>query len=185
MAKRPTLDPTEHPRPHVDVPMKIFGEPLFNGRYDLVGKFVHHWCHAVWKKDPKVSGAAGWLDEKDLEIAILTGFIVRTRGGKLRLTGPNKDPQWLLDVRKRWWTYAIEAIDQGLVKIGHTIHIDKRLDELQVASPHPLRMIGHIEADVEKRLHRALRPWWRGGEWFDLNDETRLIIFAELEAVTP
>lgn len=180
MAKRPTLDPTEHPRPHIDVPMKIFGEPLFNGRYDLVGEFVHWWCHAVWKKDPRF--ICDWLTAEDLKIAIHTGFIV-SRRGKLFLTGPNKDKNWLCDVPKEWWTYAIEAVDQGLVKIGHTIHIDKRLDELQVASPHQLRMIAKAKCDAERRLHRQLRPWWRSGEWFELNDESRAAIFAQLEAV--
>ena len=179
MTKRPTLDPTEHPRPHIDVPEKIFGDPFFSNRYDLVGRFVKLWCHCVWKKDPTF---VNLLDDNDLDDALHFGWIVKRRG-KLFMTGPKKDPKWLLSVPKTWWTYAIEAVDQAMVKVGHTIHIDKRLDELQVASPHQLRMIARGEVDLEKRLHYLLRPWWRGGEWFDLNDETRTIILSSLEAV--
>lgn len=182
--KRPTLDPTEHPRPHIDVPMSIFGEPLFQNNYALVGEFVHWWCFAVWKKDPSFSPAQ-WMTDRDVNVAVITGFLVEdsSRRGGYRLTGPNKDSRWLLDARKSWFTYAIEAVGQSLVKVGHTIDVDRRLDELQCSSPHHLEIIALKSGDLERLLHRRLRDHRVSGEWFVLNDETRRTILASLDPV--
>lgn len=175
MARRPTLNPDEHPRPQVMVPMSIFGDPMFSSDYSRVGRWVHMWTHAVWKKDPTFRPFYEDRDEKTIELALICRWIVRQRG-KTRLTGPFRDPKWLLDVPKKWTTYAIEAVGQGLVKVGHTIDVVRRLDELQVASPHELRLLGVIDGDYEKAIHREIRDHWQGGEWFALNDVTAAIL---------
>lgn len=178
--KRPRLDPTEHPRPQVMVPMSIFGDLLFRNDYALVGEFVHWWCHAVWKKDPTFH-TAGWADGI-LERAIGSGFVVadkRSRTG-YRHTGPSKDPRWLLDKRRRWSTYIVEAVDQNIVKIGKSTDVERRFDELQVACPHDLRLLVVIDGDHEQTLHRRFSLHRVNGEWFAKTDEIRVYL-ASLE----
>jgi hypothetical protein len=158
----------EHPRPHIDVPMSIFGESLFAGRPDLVGQFVHHWCHCVWKKDPAFFGV--FLNERELRVAIDTGFLVNKKG-KLRMTGPYRDQNWLLDLPREWWTYAIEAVGSMTVKIGRSINPDSRFLDLQKCSPLPLRTLGKRRGDVEGALHSELSAHRISGEWFRLNED--------------
>lgn len=175
--KRPTLKADEHPRPQVMVPMSLFGTPPFSGNYALVGEFIHWCCHAVWKKDPRFIAEKSF-DEDTIGALVHLGFLVKRRG-VLFLAGPFRDPQWLTDVKRTWITYAIEAVEQNTVKVGHTTDIERRLDELQCASAYPLRIIGMLDGDHEKRLHRLLRSHWRSGEWFALNDEVLAILRAE------
>lgn len=168
--KRPTLKPDEHPRPQVMVPMSIFGDLFFSDNHERVGRWLHKWTFAVWKKDPAFHGFMD-DDAQETALALRHGWLVDSRG-RLRLTGPNKDKRWLLGVRKEWWTYAIEAIDQSLVKVGHTIHVERRLDELQCASPHELRLLGSVRGDHERQLHYRMHEHRVSGEWFALNDKT-------------
>lgn len=163
--KRPRLKPDEHPRPHVDVPMSVFGDPLFSGRYDLVGWFIHMWCHAVWKKDPKLLGVYDPCTEKDIEIAIRTGYVVVESDGTRMLTGPFRNPRWLRDERKVFCTYAIQN-EAGSIKIGKSLDVERRLDELQCASSEALTLLGWIDRDVEEQLHRELATHRVSGEWF-------------------
>lgn len=175
ITKRPVLDPTEHPRPHIDVPMSIFGDPFFSDKQERVGAWVHYWCHAVWKKNPSYF----WREDSEtINLALRSGWLVRRRG-KLYFTGPNKDRRWLLDQRTSWTTYAIEAANQYLVKIGKATNVERRLDNLQVASPHDLRLLGSVSGDHEKRLHRELQRHRVGGEWFSLNAETQAVLRRE------
>lgn len=163
----------EHPRPHADVPMSIFGELLFSGRYVLVGKFVHLWCQASWKKDPVICcDDIAWLAEGEslsacriLDLAVASGFIVERDGGMF-LTGPGKDAAWLLNAQKPWRTYAIANHSRGAVKIGRSVDVERRISELQCASPERLLLMGTIDGDHEDRIHEALAAYRCSGEWF-------------------
>lgn len=177
--KRPRLDPTEHPRPQIMIPMSLFGSLPFKSDYAQIGRFTHYWCHAVWKKDPQyLPFHDNDADPEFIELAISCRFLVRNRDGSLRLTGPNADKDWLLDKRKNWQTYAIEAIGQSAIKIGKTTDIDRRFDELQVASPHELRVVVVLEGDRESELHNRFQCYRIGGEWFRYSDEIRAVICA-------
>lgn len=178
MARFKNRQADEHPRPHIDVPMSVFGD-FFNRDYALVGELIHHWCHCVWKKDPRVLGDGRVYKPEDLETLKALGYIVVDEDGCLRHTGPRKDPNWLLDQIKSWSTYAIEAIDHGLVKVGKALDPYKRLETLQIGSPHPLRLIGVVAKDIEDRVHKKLWSHWTAGEWFHFNDETRAILAEE------
>jgi|SRR3954471_24351448 len=171
-SKRPKLKPDEHPRPHVDVPMSVFGDPFFREKHERIGRWVHAWCFAVWKKDPTYRSFFERDDEQLVPYALEYGWLVKRRG-TLFLTGPNKDRAWLVGLPKTWTTYAIEALGQGTVKIGKATDVAKRLDGLQVASPHELVLLGTLKGDHESAIHRSIHGHRVGGEWFALNDETR------------
>lgn len=162
--RRPRLKADEHPRPQVTVPMSVFGDLFFMDDHAKVGRFVHYWCAAVWKKDPTFFHP---IVDSDLSGGLTHGWIVDA--DTPRLTGPRRDRCWLLDARKVWFTYAIEALGVDLVKVGHTIDVTRRLDELQCASPHQLTIIGCRRGDHEQDVHRALRPHHVSGEWFRLS----------------
>lgn len=159
----------EHPRPHVDVPMSLFGVRPFAGNYQLVGEFVHAWCHAVWKKDPGFLGSSV-ADETTMACLLSAGFLVKDGHG-LRLTGPNRDRNWLIGLPKSWMTYAIEAVGQNAVKIGRSTSVSRRLEELQGSSSCQVRLLGSVRRDVEEMLHRELSDHRIIGEWFRLSGE--------------
>ena len=180
MAKHPVLDPTEHPRPHIDVPYSIVGKYPFTGHrmHELLGLFVHWWCHAVWKKDPTFIGGYK-LDDDDIRAFTGAGFLVKRRG-VLYLTGPNKDKHWLVGLPKKFSTYAIEAVGRDIVKIGKTLDVERRLEELQIAAGHELALLGFVRNDIEGEVHRQLRAMRAHvrGEWFRLDEATREVLRA-------
>lgn len=61
-------------------------------------------------------------------------------------------------------------------KIGYTNRvIEKRLNELQIASPHKLEVVNTFETDsdaplIESILHRRYAATRLMGEWFDLTE---------------
>jgi hypothetical protein len=157
--------------------MSIFGDVLFGNDYARIGRFLHNWTFAVWKKDPTYRAFAEDDNPATLELAIYAGYVVRDKKG-LRFTGPSKEPRWLLDKSKKWKTYVIEAVDQGLIKIGKSTDVDRRFEELQVASPHELRVLVVWNGDRESRLHKQFNAHRVGGEWFRYTDEVRDAIAA-------
>jgi len=79
---------------------------------------------------------------------------------------------------------AIYLISDGeLVKIGHSKHPTKRLNQLQTGHPKKLKLIALFEWEtkgkiteriMEGRIHYLLRQFHRNGEWFKFtfsNDE--------------
>jgi len=68
--------------------------------------------------------------------------------------------------------YFIQSIDGGPVKIGSSNNPTKRLEELKIGSPVPLRIIGEIAGDEkrEKQLHEKFKDCRLHGEWFSLNE---------------
>lgn len=55
------------------------------------------------------------------------------------------------------------------VKIGHASDVSKRLSELQIGCPFPLKLMAVIPGDrrLERAFHEALHAWRVRGEWFD------------------
>ncbi|WP_443052756.1 GIY-YIG nuclease family protein [Streptomyces sp. NBC_00299] len=70
--------------------------------------------------------------------------------------------------------YAISSSDQPApVKIGKTGNVEKRLRQLQTASPFPLRVWWSRETadpDLEAKLHRHFADKRMSGEWFQFDE---------------
>lgn len=68
--------------------------------------------------------------------------------------------------------YVIGADASTLVKIGNTVSLPTRLNNLQAGSPVKLRLLQTFPGGepVERRLHLHFREQRRHGEWFDLGD---------------
>ncbi len=66
--------------------------------------------------------------------------------------------------------YFLQQGDGGPIKIGiaEGTRLDRRLKQLQTASPLPLRLLGIIEggSDLERRLHEKFAGCRLEGEWF-------------------
>jgi len=62
-------------------------------------------------------------------------------------------------------------VGEGLVKIGHSINLDRRFKELQNMSPVPVSMAGSIAGSMaqERKLHAQFEHLRRHGEWFELD----------------
>ena len=64
--------------------------------------------------------------------------------------------------------YFIDAPGTGVLKIGKSSNVDKRLKTLQTASPVKLNLLMTIEYDddLERRIHRHREDYRSHGEWF-------------------
>ena len=71
--------------------------------------------------------------------------------------------------------YFIEGEGSGLVKIGKTGNVKRRLRALQTSSPVSLNLLMTIEYDddLESRIHNKLSAHRAHGEWFRISDEVR------------
>jgi len=65
-------------------------------------------------------------------------------------------------------TYIVKA-SGGLIKIGKSALLGRRIKTLQMASPERLVLVGSVPVDIEKELHRAYREKRIHGEWFDID----------------
>lgn len=80
--------------------------------------------------------------------------------------------------------YFIQACNtEGLIKIGHTKNVTKRLSELQTGSGSKLRLLHAIDCTsklaaqtVERSLHEIFAYGKRKGEWFTQSSPLRTII---------
>ena len=83
-------------------------------------------------------------------------------GGKPRKVYPG----W--DLRDGHRVYFVEAGDSGKVKIGTSMHIRKRIHELQGGSHEPLRLLLSIEGghSIESEIHKLYKAERIGREWF-------------------
>jgi len=86
-----------------------------------------------------------------------------------RLESSN-DYTTLLDNPK---VYFIQSINGGLIKIGYSSHINRRLREIQRTSPVKLRVLATISgrADIETEIHHKFRDERKHGEWFNPSQE--------------
>lgn len=75
--------------------------------------------------------------------------------------------------RPKGWVYFIANESSGAIKIGYSSDPEKRLSDLQVASPAKLRLIGRIPggAELERQLHQKFWSLRLNGEWFKYEDE--------------
>lgn len=76
------------------------------------------------------------------------------------------------------YLYVIASVsDTNVVKLGLSKHPEKRLKQLQTASPYELKVFHQEEVSservniAEKALHSLLRHKKLKGEWFDLSVE--------------
>jgi len=69
------------------------------------------------------------------------------------------------------YIYAIKA--GGTVKIGWAGDPERRLNDLSLASPLPLRLLGFVEGTkaTEKILHRRFKEHHLRGEWFSIKGQ--------------
>lgn len=169
----------ENPDPSVTISMRVFGDPLFRDNYARLGRWVHMWNHAVWKADPRYFPIHADDESEDtIYIATMMNWLVEEADG-LWLTGPNKEPRWLRCRPKspgRWRTYIVEAVGQGIVKIGKSRDIEKRVSALQTSNPHRLRLLKVFDADIESELHERFAVFRRAGEWFSFADPIKALL---------
>ena len=81
--------------------------------------------------------------------------------------------------KREGWVYFLKA-DNGLIKIGRTNNLDKRIYHFTTKLPYKLELIHFIKTDctvkLENELHNKFDHLRVRGEWFNLNDE----IMAEI-----
>lgn len=66
------------------------------------------------------------------------------------------------------FTYVLQAVGGGLVKIGRAMRPDDRIRDIQAMSPVKLQLIAIVPGpELERRWHVEFRKARRHGEWFD------------------
>lgn len=82
------------------------------------------------------------------------------------------------------WLYLIEAVGQGVVKIGISDDVSRRLNTMQTANHAALRVLGVAErADCESEIHEAMKAHHVRGEWFRWNAESKALLEATCRAL--
>ncbi len=78
------------------------------------------------------------------------------------------------DRREKGCVYFIETADGGFVKIGYSIHVPRRFDEIGVLLP-GLRLIGYMPGTMatERWLHGKFAALRERGEWFRHTEDLR------------
>jgi hypothetical protein len=79
------------------------------------------------------------------------------------------------------YVYLIGSEESPLIKIGRTMHVTKRLAQIQNKSPVRLSVLWQVEGDAEMEfgLHRLFKPYRAHGEWFDFADHDPVALVKE------
>ncbi len=80
--------------------------------------------------------------------------------------------------------YFIRAKTRGPIKIGISVFPEKRLGQIQVFCPYPLKIIATIpnsSRETEREIHRRFLSSSLSGEWFSPSPE--LLDFIKMEAI--
>jgi len=93
------------------------------------------------------------LDTDKSIVASISGFKIRNK----KITGI---------------VYFIQAEIGGLIKIGYTIDLDKRLRTVQAHSSVPAKVIGTMRGsyEIEQEIHSKFASFRKHGEWFVPSD---------------
>lgn len=89
--------------------------------------------------------------------------------GEIRRSRPAPAPPPVPKEVQRGFVYVIQAVGTGMVKIGYTTDVAKRLASLQTGSAHELVLVdqwGGTEAK-ERELHERFAEHRIRGEWFN------------------
>lgn len=87
------------------------------------------------------------------------------------LEGQKKEAKTL--TRKSYLVYFVQE-GEGLIKIGKTVDIERRMSGIQTHCPNPIRLLAYMEGGtrgLEGKLHRLFKDKRVRGEWFDLTLE--------------
>ena len=101
----------------------------------------------------------------------------RQKDAVKKLAAPLRMQKKTIKAQKRQRKHYVYAISDGaFVKIGFAVSPEKRLAELQIANPSPLRIEAKIECPnygcatrLEKKIHRACKKYGIRGEWFEMD----------------
>jgi hypothetical protein len=80
------------------------------------------------------------------------------------------------------YTYLVQCVLGGPVKVGTAVDPDKRLVELQTGSPYPLGVLHVLPCNCEALLHRRFSDWRLCGEWF-ANEDRLIAEFREVAGI--
>jgi hypothetical protein len=71
------------------------------------------------------------------------------------------------------FVYFVQSGDDGLIKIGYTSDIRKRISSIKTCTPTPIKLLGYIEGDylTERELHKKFKKYNSRGEWFTCTKE--------------
>lgn len=96
--------------------------------------------------------------------------------------GPRKSRLATLPVDNTEYVYFIQAGRTQAFKIGKSNDPQGRLDSLQTANPHKLKLVHTFKADnastAEEELHRLLHSQRMAGEWFKVSKIQQQVIVS-------
>lgn len=92
---------------------------------------------------------------------------------------PSKDSPLVAEYAPTVWSgvYFIEAVGTGLVKIGFSRNVKRRMEYLRTTCPHelrPLLLLTDGSPALEAELHRQFAHCRVRGEWFRVEDPALL-----------
>lgn len=113
--------------------------------------------------------------QREQDASVIAGS--RRQAAMFRKLWPGKSPTHV---------YFVQCDDgmQRPVKIGIALDIKTRIGEMQVGSPHPIRLLASFVGarEVEQQLHRVLAEHRIQGEWFRPCPEIDILVALARES---
>jgi hypothetical protein len=101
--------------------------------------------------------------------------------GKARVPGKDDPEAWM---QTQMYVYFVQQGENGPIKIGRASNVARRVRQIQVSNPAPLRLLASIDGDREMEMHERFMKSCISGEWFKPEDEL-LQFLRELAASSP
>jgi hypothetical protein len=145
----------------------------------------------LWTVRPDVEHGGGWvgrLADFDAGTASETGWGYKLDAVALLFLGwglPD-DTRWVKKASPRLieMIYVIGSAGGGIVKIGRSLDVARRLRDIQRMSPVQLRVLWHKPGGqaLESALHQEFADRRSHGEWFDFGDLDAVALISEAAA---
>ena len=104
--------------------------------------------------------------EEDIDFIKKSHISIRSKFEKLGILSRIEQSEQYID-SENGWTYFIQSKKDSDIKIGYTQKKPiSRLKALQTGNPETLKIVGLIEGNVEKYLHKKFYGLRLNGEWF-------------------
>lgn len=101
----------------------------------------------------------------------------------IKSTGICENCRWQGATREVEYVYVIAGEGSNLLKIGRARDVEKRLRDLTIGSPVPLRIVyqqrTHNAKRLEKRAHERLDDLHVRGEWFNVEEHVAIAVVRD------
>ena len=120
-------------------------------------------------------GILNWQFSQAPETLLKGGIVVNFNWEKIERISSNSWPKNQQKSHRTGSVYLVRNDRNGMIKIGRSLDVQKRIKALQTSNPFPLTLILTISTNdssqVESNLHQIFHHKRINGEWFNLSNQ--------------